>query len=114
MADHSNTHGQGDAHGHGEVAVEESTLSNTGILTFCVLTAIVFFGSAMALPGLFYRYTDRVRREMTVAGPSPELAKLRAQEDKRLGGYGFVDKEKQIVHIPIDVAMQKVVEEAKK
>lgn len=110
MADHSNT----DGHGHGEVAVEESTLSNTGILTFCVLTAVVFFGSAMALPGLFYRYTDGVRREMTVAGPSPELVKLRAEEEKRLSGYGFVDKEKQIVHIPIDVAMQKVVEEAKK
>lgn len=114
MADQSNTQGHGDAHGHGEVAVEESTLSNTGILTFCVLTALVFFGSALALPGLFYRYTDSVRREMTVAGPSPEMLKLRAEEDKRLGSYGFVDKEKQIVHIPVDVAMQKVVEEAKK
>ena len=39
-------------------------------------TAAVFFGSAAALPGLFYRYTDSVRREMTVAGPSPELSKL--------------------------------------
>jgi len=114
MADQSNTQGHGDAHGHGEVTVEESTLSNTGILTFCVLTALVFFGSALALPGLFYRYTDSMRREMTVAGPSPEMLKLRTEEDKRLGSYGFVDKEKQIVHIPVDVAMQKVVEEAKK
>ena len=114
MADHSSNAGHGDAHGHGDVAVEASTLSNTGILTFCVLTAAVFFGSAAALPGLFYRYTDSVRREMTVAGPSPELSRLRSEEDKRLGGYGFVDKEKQIVHIPIDVAMQKVIEEAKR
>lgn len=113
MADHS-TPGHGDGHGHGEVAVEESSLSNTGILSFCILTAVTFFGSAAALPGLFYRYTDSIRREMTVAGPSPELSKLRAEEDKRLSGYGFVDKDKQIVHIPIDVAMQKVVEEAKK
>jgi hypothetical protein len=114
MADHSSSAGHGDAHGHGEVAVEESSLSNTGILTFCVLTALTFFGSAAALPGLFYRYTDYVRREMTVAGAGPELAKLRAEEEKRLGSYGFVDKDKQIVHIPIDVAMQKVIEEAKR
>lgn len=114
MADHSASAGHGDGHGHGEVAVEESTLSNTGILTFCILTAIVFFGSALALPGLFYRYTDSVRREQTNAGPSDEMAKLRSLESKRLTTYGFVDKEKQIVHIPVDIAMQKVIEEAKK
>jgi len=37
--------------------------------------------------------------------PSAALEKLRAQEDARLNAYGWVDRQKQLVHIPIDAAI---------
>jgi hypothetical protein len=43
--------------------------------------------------------------------PSEDLAKFRAEEEKRLNGYYWVDKEKGIVHIPIEQAMEELAEE---
>lgn len=42
--------------------------------------------------------------------PSPreEMQRFLAEEQKQLTAYGWVDKEHGIVHIPIDVAMNKV------
>jgi len=37
--------------------------------------------------------------------PAAALEKLRAQEDARLNGYGWVDRQKQLVHVPIDTAI---------
>src|SRR4051812_11695946 len=36
------------------------------------------------------------------ANPAAELAELRAREDARLHGYGWVDREAGIIHIPIE------------
>jgi hypothetical protein len=116
MSDHDHDHDHGDDHdhegGHGDVAVEESGLPNLSIAGFVGLTALVFFTSAATLPSLFYRIVDRLKAEQTVQ--SSELGTLRAYEVERLSTYGYVDQAKGIVHIPIDVAMQKVIEDAKK
>ena len=40
-----------------------------------------------------------------------DLADLRASEDAVLNTYGWIDKNAGIVHIPIDQAMKRVVEE---
>jgi hypothetical protein len=40
--------------------------------------------------------------------PGEDLKKLRASEDARLNSYGWVDREKGIVHIPIDRAIDMV------
>ncbi len=114
MAEHVNDHGHGAGDGHGDVRVEESSLPNSGILGFVLLTGLVFFGAAIAIPPLFYRIIDHRSAEMQPPGGSLELVKLREMETERLTTYGYVDKDKQIVHIPIDVAMQKVVEDARK
>ncbi len=48
------------------------------------------------------------------AVPSPfkhtGLADVRAAESERLSNYGWVDEQSKIVHIPIEQAMQKVLE----
>jgi hypothetical protein len=41
--------------------------------------------------------------------PVSDLAKMRAAEEQRLNSYGWVDKEKGVVHIPIEQAMELVV-----
>jgi hypothetical protein len=42
--------------------------------------------------------------------PAVALAKLRAMEDARLHGYGWVDRGAGIIHIPIERAMELTVE----
>jgi hypothetical protein len=42
--------------------------------------------------------------------PRQDMNDLRAREDQLLNSYGWVDKEKGVVRIPIDRAMQLVVE----
>lgn len=111
MSDHGH---HDDGHGgHGDVAVEPSGLPNLSIAGFIGLTGLVFFVSAASLPSLFYRIVDHMRGEQLHA-QTTDLKTLRAQEKTRLTTYGYIDKEKGVVHIPIDVAMQKVVEDAKK
>jgi hypothetical protein len=44
------------------------------------------------------------------ADPSAELAKLKRDELDRLGSYGWVDERAQIAHIPIDRALDILVE----
>ena len=46
--------------------------------------------------------------------PRQDLADLRAKEDEILSSYGWVDKSKGIVRLPVEVAMQKLVEESGK
>ena len=41
--------------------------------------------------------------------PSRDLAKFRAEEERKLNTYYWVDKQNGSVHIPIDEAMKKVV-----
>jgi hypothetical protein len=43
--------------------------------------------------------------------PSEDLAQFRAEEEKRLNGYYWVDKKKGIVHIPIAQAMKAIAAE---
>lgn len=42
--------------------------------------------------------------------PSADLEELRAEEDARLSSYGWIDREQQVVHIPIDRAMDILLE----
>ncbi len=43
--------------------------------------------------------------------PAADLAAMRADEDEMLHTYGWIDKEKKLVRIPIDRAMEIVVEQ---
>jgi hypothetical protein len=57
-----------------------------------------------------------VSRRLSVRPPAPELqvdpaqdlARFRAQEEKRLDTYYWSDKSKRLVHIPIEEAMKKL------
>lgn len=60
----------------------------------------------------FFDITTAARVHEVVLGPvAPALIELRQREEKQLGSYGWQDKEKQVVRIPIERAMEKLVEE---
>ncbi|HZS08777.1 MAG TPA: hypothetical protein VFD58_28335 [Blastocatellia bacterium] len=42
--------------------------------------------------------------------PAEDLQKLRAEEDNRLHGYGWVDEQRGVVHIPIEQAKKLLIE----
>lgn len=88
------------------------------VIGLSFLTVVVFALAVSA--GLLYYFTHAVaapsvnplaepqppppepRLQVT---PSADLARYQAEQDTRLNSFGWVDREQQIVHIPIDRAM---------
>ena len=87
-------------------------LAYLGIFVFLVIAAFVIIAA-------FPRTVSDVSRTLTVepaqprlqTNPSEDLAQFRVDEDKQLNSYYWVDKQKGIVHIPIEEAMKRVAAE---
>jgi len=87
-------------------------LAFVGIFVFLVIAPIVLIGA-------FPRAVSDVRHGLTIEPPQPrlqtdppeDLAQFLTEEDKRLNSYYWIDKQKGIVHIPIEQAMKEVAEE---
>jgi hypothetical protein len=91
-----------------------------GAIGLVLLGTLIFVGIApLVLMGAFPRAVSDVSRALTVEPPQPrlqtdpseDLAKFLADEDRHLNTYYWVDKEKGVVHIPIEQAMQELAEE---
>jgi hypothetical protein len=41
--------------------------------------------------------------------PEEDLRALKQAEDRRLGTYGWIDREQQVLHMPIERAMDRVI-----
>lgn len=119
------------------VATEPDTVSVGGIARFAVLLAVVSLVALAVVWGMFQLLERRTRareaRPTPVEAehpltadqrlppqprleidPGADLASLRAQEDAWLNGYGWVDKPSGTVRIPIERAMELMVEREKK
>lgn len=78
-----------------------------GILAFLVITPFVLIAA-------FPRALPDVDRSLHVAPPAPQLqthaaadlARFRSAEETKLNTYYWIDKQKGIVHIPIEQAMK--------
>jgi hypothetical protein len=79
------------------------------------LTAVVGIVGALALvliivglQALFYHVEDDIYSEI-YAEPNLDVRMVRAQQLEVLNSYGWVDREKGVVRIPIDRAMEMVI-----
>lgn len=80
-----------------------------GILAFLTIATFVLIGA-------FSRAMPDVSRALSVEPPHPrlqidpaqDLQRFRAEEEKRLNSYYWIDKNKGIVHIPIAAAMKEI------
>lgn len=87
----------------------------TGVIAFAVWLLFQYF-SAREARTTFTEYplatqAPRVPPEPRLqVNPRQDLSDLRAREDQALQSYGWVDKNAGVVRIPIDRAMQLVVE----
>ena len=107
MADHSHSGGH-----HASGSVDETPVSNSSVVGWGVVMAVVFFGSAAVLSSIFNRITDEELNAKIGTVGAPELVQLRSEESQRLSTYGYTDKEKGLVHIPIEEGMKQVIAEA--
>ncbi|HEY9857504.1 MAG TPA: hypothetical protein V6D05_17300 [Stenomitos sp.] len=54
--------------------------------------------------------TKRFPRPALQVDPSEDLARQHAEEEQRLGSYGWVDRSRGVVHIPVQRAMDLLLE----
>jgi hypothetical protein len=122
-ADHSN-------HGHapGKAPTNEDGVNIFSIVMVGVVSLIVFAVSVVVAGMLLKWDTGRLHDARGRATAGTQLGKAeigivdqvefdldrrvdvwRASNKKRLGSYGWVDRSKGVVHIPIDKAMEEVI-----
>jgi len=110
-----------------EVAHEAADINSKAIAGFAIGLLIVAVVIHFALYWLLFHYRDREARrwEPTTlverkdepppeprlqVAPQADLAELRAAEEQTLHSYGWIDREKNLVRIPIDRAMEIIAE----
>jgi hypothetical protein len=94
---------------HSDMSVTVVALVGLAVLLWVILAPLL-------LSQIYRRADADADRNLTINPPSPvlqldpqsDLQKFRAQEEARLNSYGWVDRAKGIVHIPIDEAMKEV------
>jgi hypothetical protein len=81
----------------------------TVFIFFTVIGLIVVFLGTKA----FFEFAIEHQQEESIASrPSEELAAIRAREEMQLKTYGYIDKSKGVVQIPVERAMELVAKEA--
>jgi hypothetical protein len=99
-----------------EIAVERGdvSLSLAGALFggFAMVLALSIVGVALIYPSARHGPSDAPRLETAKPrleiDPATDLAAFRAQQQRELGSYGWVDRAHGVVRIPIDQAMKDV------
>jgi hypothetical protein len=81
-------------------------------ILFGVSVALILF-IAIGVQFYYERYRENQVYESVLAPPNNQLTDLRAKEDQELYSYGYVDKTTGKVRMPIDRAMELVVQEAR-
>ncbi len=86
---------------------------NTGGLAAFVVLFVGTLVLIIAATTVYYNYARENQEDAAVAEkPSEELSAIRAREDEQLKTYGYINREKGIVQLPIERAKQLVLEEA--
>jgi hypothetical protein len=90
-----------------------SGTNNWAIAISVAVGVLLFAISIVWLQSYFYLVrNDQIHRSV-LSVPNPKLRDLRAREAEVLNSYGWVDQQQGIVRIPIDRAMERMVEETR-
>ena len=85
----------------------------------CVIAVLIFVGNAV-----LFRYlagdiapvaesrAERPPEPLLQINPSTDLQRFRAHEEELLDTYGWIDRDKRVVRIPIDRAMELMAQRA--
>jgi len=78
-----------------------------------VVSAILLFVVVVALQALFFRMQEGERSRKVYEQPYEALQKLDADQLGTLTSYGWVDQQQGVTRIPIERAMQLIVDESR-
>jgi hypothetical protein len=123
MRDFQPQGGSGRAVGHSH---EPRDLRVRIVILFGLVLSATLLGAPYALRLVFSDFRDRADRrdrprsplrEVRAVPPEPrlqtnpgeELKALKREEDRRLGTYGWIDREQKILRMPIDRAMDQMI-----
>jgi len=84
-------------------------LNSVKIAWVGVLGAVVTFEIILAMQVLYYSAVVQETEQKVVQAPTTDSDTLLAEQAVKLTRYGWIDREKQQVTIPIDRAMELVV-----
>jgi hypothetical protein len=101
-----------------KTAFEPTDWSIAPVAWIYIGAAILLVVSAFVLIPAYPNASSDVGRTLRIAPPGPrlqtepgsDLKRFRAEENKRLNSYYWIDKQKGTVHIPIGRAMKKIVQ----
>ena len=114
--------GSGERHEKTDISPKVAVVFGASLVVACLVVFVVAWG----LFGYFRTANARYPRQYPLArvgppveppaprlqtDPRDELKQLRAEEEKTLDSYGWVDQDQGIVRMPIDRAMQLAVEQ---
>jgi len=88
---------------------DDPSSSNTLIVGF--VGAVLIFVICVLLQVVYHRTIEHERQAKIIDQQPEELRRLQVQQAEQLHGYRWVDKEGGVVAIPIDRAMELVVED---
>lgn len=91
---------------------EKSDASVRGIVIGIVAGVLIITVSIIGIQQFYVHSREQVVQENVLSKVDPRLRELRAEETRILNSYGKVDGEPDYVRIPIDRAMELMVEEA--
>ena len=77
-----------------------------------IISAIGLFVVIVLLQTWFYRAEEDERYRKVYSQPYQELQKVDNEQLERLGSFGWISEGDGVAHIPIERAMELVVEEA--
>lgn len=95
------------------MAHETGEPKNLLILGIGLTSVVVLVGVMFGLQSYFYEIRDAEQQVKVLGKQNAELLELRAKEQKRLTTAAYLDKGAGKVRIPINVAMEKLVEKGR-
>lgn len=87
-------------------------VNTVGVVVIGLAGALLVYASFVGLQAFYYKETTILELERDAEGKSAELRTLRSEQEKTLQGYRRLDAARNTVTLPIEVAMQRVVEAA--
>jgi hypothetical protein len=99
------------------IAFEPNDWPLKPVAAIAIVVLVLIVISAFVLIAAYPTSLPDVDRKLNIAPPGPRLQtdaqgnlrRFRAEEEKRLNGYSWIDKSKGVVRIPIEQAMKKLV-----
>jgi hypothetical protein len=85
---------------------------NREIVVWGTVSVVVLALMLVWLRAYFFTVRNETVFQSVLSVENPKLVELRAREEAELSGYGWIDRERGIVQLPIERAMRLVVEES--